>query len=113
VVPRTSDSKTGRRADLVIANYLMGHGVRVYIYPGMTHVKALLVDDWACLGSGNLNQFGLKLCQEQNIGTSDPQFAATVKRDLFEADFARAYELTEPVSVEWLDSLADIVVESL
>jgi phosphatidylserine/phosphatidylglycerophosphate/cardiolipin synthase-like enzyme len=73
----------------------------------------LLVDDWACLGSGNLNQFGLKLCQEQNIGTSDPQFAATVKRDLFEADFARAYELTEPVSVEWLDSLADIVVESL
>jgi phosphatidylserine/phosphatidylglycerophosphate/cardiolipin synthase-like enzyme len=113
IVPRTSDSKTGRRADLVIANYLLNHGVQVYIYPGMTHVKALLVDNWACLGSGNLNQFGLKLCQEQNVATSDPQFASTVKRELFEADFERSYELTRPVSVEWLDSLADIVVESL
>ena len=113
IMPRTSDSKTGRRADLVIANYLLDHGVEVYIYPGMAHVKALLVDDWACLGSGNLNQFGLDLCQEQNVATSDPQFAATVKRDLFQADFARCYELTQPVSVEWLDSLADIVVESL
>ena len=113
VVPRTSDSKTGRHAELVICNYLLDHGVRVYIYPGMTHIKALLVDGWACLGSGNLNQFGLRLCQEQNVATSDPGFATTLKRDLFEADFDRAYELTQPVSVEWLDSLADIVVESL
>ena len=113
VVPRTSDSKTGRHAELVICNYLLDHGVRVYIYPGMTHIKALLVDGWACLGSGNLNQFGLRLCQEQNVATSDPGFATTLKRDLFEADFDRSYELTQPVSVEWLDSLADIVVESL
>jgi phosphatidylserine/phosphatidylglycerophosphate/cardiolipin synthase-like enzyme len=49
----------------MIANRLHKAGVRVFVYPGMTHVKALLVDDWACVGSGNLNQFGLRLCQEQ------------------------------------------------
>ena len=113
VVPRSNDSKAGRRAELVISDYLLEHGVKVYVYPGMTHVKALLVDDWVCVGSGNLNQFGLALCQEQNVATSDPGFVATVKKDLFGVDFDHAYELTHPVSVEWLDSVADLVVEGL
>jgi phosphatidylserine/phosphatidylglycerophosphate/cardiolipin synthase-like enzyme len=113
IVPRANDSKAGRRAELVISNYLLDHGVQVYVYPGMTHVKALLVDGWACLGSGNLNQFGLAICQEQNVATSDPAFAAQVKHELFDADFEHAYEVTHQVSVGWLDSAADIVVEGL
>jgi cardiolipin synthase len=110
VVPRVHDFKTGGRSNLMLANYLFGHGVRVYFYPGMTHVKALLVDDWACVGSGNLNHLSLRYCQEQNIATSDPEFSATLKRKLFEADFARSFELTEPVSVDWVDFLADQVM---
>jgi cardiolipin synthase A/B len=113
ILPRSNDSKTARRAELVIANYFLNHGVRVYVYPGMTHVKALLVDDWACVGSANLNQFGLKLCQEHNISTSDHTFSARLKKDIFEADFNKSYELTRPVSTQWLDWLADIVVEGL
>ena len=65
---------------------------KVYFYPGMTHVKALMVDDWACLGSANLNHLSLRVCQEQNVATSDPAFAARLKRELFEEDFARSYE---------------------
>jgi cardiolipin synthase len=77
----------------------------------MTHVKALLVDDWACLGSGNLNHLSLRVCQEHNVATSDPAFAARLKKELFEEDFSRSYELTEPVSIEWVDFLADLVLE--
>ncbi|MGA2864664.1 MAG: phosphatidylserine/phosphatidylglycerophosphate/cardiolipin synthase family protein [Verrucomicrobiota bacterium] len=112
VLPRVNELKAGGRSNLVIANYLRQQGVRVYFYPGMTHVKALLVDDWACLGSGNLNQLSLRLNQEQNIATADPAFAACLKHELFEADFARSYELNEPVSVEWMDFLADLVLEN-
>jgi cardiolipin synthase len=111
VLPRVNDLKAGGRSNLVLANYLIGHGVRVYFYPGMTHVKALLVDDWACLGSGNLNHLSLRVCQERNVASSDPAFAARLKKELFEEDFSRAYELTEPVSVEWVDFLADLVLE--
>ena len=111
VLPRVNDLKAGGRSNLVLANYLIGHGVRVYFYPGMTHVKALLVDDWACLGSANLNHLSLRVCQEHNVATSDPAFAARLKRELFEEDFARSYELTEPVSIEWVDFLADLVLE--
>jgi cardiolipin synthase len=111
VLPRVNDLKAGGRSNLVLANYLIEHGVRVYFYPGMTHVKALLVDDWACLGSGNLNHLSLRVCQEHNVASSDPAFAARLKKELFEEDFSRSYELTEPVSIEWVDFLADLVLE--
>jgi cardiolipin synthase len=110
VMPHVNDFKAGGRSNLIVANYLWEHGVRVYFYPGMTHVKALLVDGWACLGSANLNHLSLRLCQEQNVATSDPAFAARVKRELFEEDFSRSYQLTEPISVDWMDFLADQVL---
>jgi phosphatidylserine/phosphatidylglycerophosphate/cardiolipin synthase-like enzyme len=112
IMPRVNDLKAGGRSNLVTANYLLQKGVRVYFYPGMTHIKAVLADGWSCLGSANLNHLSLRLCQEQNVATSDPAFAAHVKHELFEEDFSHSYELTEPVSVDWLDVLADLVLES-
>ena len=111
VLPCVNDFKAGGRGNIVIANYLIEHGVRVYFYPAMTHVKALLVDGWACLGSANLNHLSLRVNHEQNIATSDPKFAAQLEKDLFEDDFARSYELKEPVSVDWVDFLTDTLLE--
>jgi cardiolipin synthase len=111
VLPRVNDFKAGGRGSLVIANYLHQQGVRVYFYPGMTHVKALLVDGWTCVGSGNMTHLSLHLCQEQNIATSDPAFATRLKHDLFEEDFARSYELNQSISVDWVDFMADTVLE--
>ncbi|HOX55359.1 MAG TPA: phosphatidylserine/phosphatidylglycerophosphate/cardiolipin synthase family protein [Candidatus Paceibacterota bacterium] len=113
VLPRVNDLKSGGRSNLVVANYLLEHGVRVYFYPGMTHVKALMVDDWACVGSANLNHLSLRVCQEQNVATSDPAFAARLKRELFEEDFATSYELTEPVTTEWIDFLVDLLLKGV
>ena len=113
VLPCVNDLKAGGRSNLVIANYLREHGVRVYFYPAMTHVKALLVDGWACLGSGNLNHLSMRVNQEQNVATSDPAFAEELNRLLFQPDFARSYELTESLSVDWVDFLADLALEGL
>jgi phosphatidylserine/phosphatidylglycerophosphate/cardiolipin synthase-like enzyme len=110
ILPHVNDLKAGGRSNLIIANYLLQHGVRVFFYPGMSHVKALLVDGWSCLGSANLNHLSMRLCQEQNVATSDPDFAARLKKDLFDEDFSRSDELTEPISVDWMDFLADQVL---
>jgi cardiolipin synthase len=111
VLPCVNDFKAGGRGNIVIANYLIEHGVRVFFYPAMTHVKALLVDGWSCLGSGNLNHLSLRVNHEQNVATSDPGFAAHLEKDLFEEDFARSYELKDSVSVDWVDFLADLMLE--
>jgi cardiolipin synthase len=111
ILPNVNDFKAGGRGNLVIANYLFEHGVRVYFYPAMTHVKALLIDGWSCVGSSNLNHLSLRVNHEQNVATSDPAFAARLKKDLFESDFARSYELTQPISVDWVDFMADVLLE--
>ncbi len=113
ILPRLNDFKAGARSNLVTANYLLQHGVRVYFYPGMTHAKAMVVDDWACLGSSNLNHLSLRLCREHNVATSDPAFVARLKTELFTTDFGRSYELTRPISVGWMDVLTDFALENL
>lgn len=107
VLPLGTDNPGGNSSNYVTANYLMENGVRVYLYPGMTHVKALIVDGWACLGSANFNHLSLRLNQEVNVATSD---AATVERlrcELFEVDFEKSHELREPISVGWTDHLVE------
>ncbi len=107
VLPAENDFSSGRRGNLVTANYLLQHGVRVYFYPGMTHVKAILADGWVCFGSANFNTLSLRLNQEADLATSDAAFAARFKHELFATDFEKSYELKEPVSVGWNDHLAD------
>ncbi len=113
IMPRVNDFKAGGRSNLVTANYLMQHGIRVYFYPGMTHVKAVLVDGWSCVGSANLNHLSLRLCREHNVATSDEHFASALKSEVFLPDFEKSYELTQPVKVDWVDILADFALENL
>lgn len=113
ILPQVNDFKAAGRAILVVANYLLEHGVRVYFYPGMTHLKAVAIDGWVCLGSANLNHLSLRVNQEQNIASSDPRFADEVRREVFDKDFQRSHELTQPISIEWMDILADLLFEGI
>jgi phosphatidylserine/phosphatidylglycerophosphate/cardiolipin synthase-like enzyme len=110
VMPSESDIETGHKSNLIVANYLLSYGVRVFFYPGMTHVKALLVDDWACFGSANFDDMSLRLNREANVASSNLAFARRFKEELFEVDFARSRELREPLSVGWSDYLADALM---
>jgi len=101
IVPTRGDSKFMNSANLLAASALVRNGIRVYVYPGMTHVKAALYDDWACLGSANFDKLSLRVNRETNIATSDSVFVGRLRRELFETDFARAGELHEPPAAGW------------
>jgi len=96
IVPTRGDSRFMNSANLLAASVLVRKGVRVYVYPGMTHVKAALYDGWACLGSANFDKLSLRINRETNIATSDPLFVDRLRRELFDVDFARSRELVEP-----------------
>jgi phosphatidylserine/phosphatidylglycerophosphate/cardiolipin synthase-like enzyme len=113
ILPSENDLTAGRRSNVVIANYLREQGIRVYIYPGMTHIKALLVDGWACLGSANFDALSLRLNREDDLATSNPAFVAKFRHDLFDADFQKAGELKEELPEEWKDHLADFLLNPL
>jgi len=101
ILPSSGDSRFMNSANLLTARALVKSGVRVYVYPGMTHVKAALYDGWACLGSANFDKLSLRVNRETNVATSDPVFVGRLRQELFEADFARSRELLEAPSTGW------------
>ncbi|MFO7541388.1 MAG: phosphatidylserine/phosphatidylglycerophosphate/cardiolipin synthase family protein [Thiobacillus sp.] len=113
VLPTRNDSGFMNSANLLAANAFIGNGIRVYGYPGMTHVKAALYDDWACLGSANFDKLSLRINQETNLATSDPRFVGQLQRELFEVDFARSREWTEARPVGWNDYIAEFIADQL
>jgi cardiolipin synthase len=109
IVPAENDSGVMNAGNLAKANALLKEGVRVFVYPGMLHLKAALIDGWACTGSANLNRLSMFYNQELNVAFSDPSTVAVFERDLFEADFAKSRELTAPLPTSWTDYLLELV----
>jgi cardiolipin synthase len=110
VMPGENDFVPGHGSNLVTSNFLRRHGVRVYFYPGMSHVKALLVDGWVCFGSANFDALSLRLNREGNLATSDADFAACFRHDVFDTDFAKARELKGDIAVDWSDHVSDALL---
>jgi cardiolipin synthase len=113
ILPTSNDSGFMNSANLLAARAFLRHGVRVYGYPGMTHVKAAIYDGWACVGSANFDKLSLRINQETNLATADPRFVDALRRDLFEADFARSKEWTEAKPVRWNDYIAEFIADQL
>jgi len=110
VLPRDSDLGLSDGSNRVTANILAANGVRVYVFPGMTHVKAAVYDGWACLGSANFNKLSFKSNRETNIATSDPRFVGELLRRVFETDFACSPQLEEALEVRWTDRVAQSIM---
>jgi cardiolipin synthase len=113
ILPAKNDSGIMQINNAVMANELIDSGVRIYAYPGMTHVKAAIYDGWACIGSANLNKMSLRIGQELDVAYSDPKAVEQLKQGLFETDFRRSKEIKTLESVSWLDSLIKVFSDQL
>ena len=113
IFPAENDSGIMQTSDEVTGNELIENGARVYVYPGMTHVKAAIYDGWACLGSANFNKMSLRVGQELDVAFSDPATVDRLKQDLFETDFRRSRELTQPMPLNWFDSFVKALADQL
>lgn len=74
---------------------LRGHGVRIFEYtPAFLHAKvAVIDDDWATVGSSNIDPLSLLLNLEANVVVRDRRFAAELG-ERFEAAFAASTEVS-------------------
>jgi cardiolipin synthase len=113
VLPTRNDSGFMNSANLLAARAFLANGIRVYGYPGMTHVKAALYDGWVTVGSANFDKLSLRINQETKLATSDPRFVGQLQHELFEADFARSREWTDARPVGWNDYIAEFIADQL
>jgi cardiolipin synthase len=113
IMPMETDHGPITRSNVLAANLMLEHGIRVYIYPGFSHVKAAIYDGWVCVGSANFDRLSLRINRELNIAGSSPEFAQQFLERLFEPDFLVSPELTQPIPDRWVDHLVEIVGDYL
>jgi cardiolipin synthase len=113
IMPYESDSGLISRSNVLAANAMLRNGIRVYIYPGMSHLKAAIYDGWACLGSANMDNLSLRMNREMNLATSHPPAVDELFARVFAPDMERAVELTGPLPSNWSDYLAELLADSL
>jgi cardiolipin synthase len=113
ILPAENDIGVMQTCNLLMANEMIRNGIRVYAYPGMTHVKAAIYDGWACVGSANLEKMSLRVSQELDVAYSDPATVDQLRQALFEADFQRSQELRSAVESSWLDSVVKAFADQL
>jgi cardiolipin synthase len=66
-----------------IYDQFLKQGVEIYEYiPSFLHAKVAVMDDWATVGSSNLDPFSLLLAREANLMIQDAVFAAQLRQSL-------------------------------
>jgi cardiolipin synthase len=102
-IPRDVNHGIGIAANKLTVKRLLDNGVRVFVYPGMTHVKAALYDQWACFGSANFDDLSLHKNYELNLFTQDPAIVRQIKEDLLEGGQQLSAEIFQSEGLSWLD----------
>ncbi len=113
ILPLVSNHGALNQSNALAANAMLEHGIRVFLYPGMSHVKAAVFDDWACLGSANWDKLSFRTNKELNIATSHAPTVNELLERVFAEDFSKSVELTEPFPARWSDHLMEVVVDYL
>ncbi len=111
ILPSRGDNGPMDRSNVLALNDLLAHGVRVFVFPGMSHVKAALYDGWLCFGSANLDRLSLRVNRELDIATSDPHIVAAFETRLFQPDFERSLEVTAPLPTRWNDPIYEMLAD--
>jgi cardiolipin synthase len=92
------DYRIAALAAQAVYDELRGHGVRIFEYtPAFLHAKvARIDDDWATVGSSNIDPLSLLLNLEANVVVRDAGFAAELGAR-FEQAFAQSTEVSAPM----------------
>jgi cardiolipin synthase len=90
-----TDQRWVRLASRRLYGPLLRHGVRIFEYGrGMTHVKALLVDDmWAVIGTTNVDNRSFEHNDEVNLAVRDREVTARLTSDFLD-DLHASREVT-------------------
>lgn len=111
ILPASGDSTIMDYGNLATANGLIRAGAKVYRYPKMTHMKVLICDDWASVGSANLDTLSMRINRELNLSFSDPTAVKSLEEAVFKKDFSISQRIrlkeTESATSGLAEALAD------
>ncbi len=109
IFPAEGDSRIMDMGNLATARVLMEAGAKTHHYPRMTHMKVMVCDDWATMGSANLDTLSMRINRELNIAFSGEAEVKGLVDRVFLPDFARSKRITKRETETPAAALAEIV----
>jgi cardiolipin synthase len=103
VIPARGDSTIMDIGNIAVARRLIQAGGKVYNYPRMTHMKVMICDGWATVGSANLDTLSMRINREINLAFNDPATVDSLVNSVFLPDFRaskrrRLSDTTSPIA---------------
>ncbi len=111
IVPEDNDYDIMEANNAADLKKLLDVGAKAYLYPGMTHLKATVCDDWAMYGSANYDTLSLRVNVELNLASSDPRIVRTLASDVFERDFRTSKRLTPAMADALVKAKGNAITE--
>lgn len=113
VMVAEGDSKIMDVGNLATARLLIKSGAKVYRYPRMAHLKVMVCDDWATMGSANLDTLSLRINRELNIAFSDKAEVERLVERVFRPEFAKSRRIRFSGTLKPQADLLEIVADQL
>ena len=113
ILPMDGNHGTLNGSNQLAINTMLEHGIRVYRFPGMSHIKAAIFDGWACVGSANFDKLSFQVNREVNLATSHDPVVNELLDRLFIPDLARSTEITEMLDLTVQARLLEIFVDEV
>lgn len=111
IIPASGDSVIMNANNLSTSNGLIRAGAKVFRYPRMTHLKVMVCDDWASIGSANLDTLSMRINRELNLAFSHRASVRDLEKQIFLPDFhvSRLIHLkeTENAANAFAETIAD------
>jgi cardiolipin synthase len=113
ILPEEGNHGSHNASNRVAINKMLKNGIRVYQYPGMSHVKAAIFDGWACVGSANFDKLSFQVNREVNLATSHKPVVDKLLEQLFIPDLAQSTEINEMLDLDMQARFFEIVADEV
>ena len=111
IIPKGGDSTLMDAGNLSTARGLILAGAKVFRYPKMTHLKVMICDDWASVGSANFDTLSMRINRELNLVFPDRATVQKLESTIFLPDFCQSKRIlpyeTEGIANSVAETLAD------
>jgi len=113
ILAAEGDSAIMDAGNISTARTLIQEGAKLYRYPKMAHLKVMVCDDWATMGSANLDFLSMRINRELNIAFSDKAEVEKLVSLVFRPDFAKSKRMKLEDTESAIAPLAEVLADQL
>lgn len=113
IIPVAGDSPVMDAGNLATAYDIILAGGKVFEFPKMTHLKAMICDDWAIVGSANLDTLSMRINRELNIAFAHPPSVRELEKAVFQPDFRQSRKIRLSETTDITNRIAETIADQL